>query len=62
MTGPENVIEFFHGYTYSAHPLACAAGLAALETYADEGLLTRAGEMAGYFAEGAALAQGTCPA
>ena len=52
MTGPEHLIEFFHGYTYSAHPLACAAGLATLETYADEGLLTRAGELAGYFAEG----------
>ena len=52
MTGPEHLIEFFHGYTYSAHPLACAAGLATLETYADEGLLTRAGEMAGYFADG----------
>ena len=51
MTGPEHLIEFFHGYTYSAHPLACAAGLAALETYADDGLLTRAGELAGYFAE-----------
>jgi len=52
MTGPEHLIEFFHGYTYSAHPLACAAGLATLETYADEGLLTRAREMEGYFAEG----------
>src|ERR1700758_3100608 len=51
MTGPEHLIEFSHGYTYSAHPLACAAGLATLETYADEGLLTRAGEMAGYFAD-----------
>jgi len=51
MTGPEHLIEFFHGYTYSAHPLACAAGLATLETYADEGLLTRAGELQGYFAE-----------
>ena len=51
MTGPEHLIEFFHGYTYSAHPLACAAGLATLETYADEGLLTRASEMSGYFAE-----------
>ena len=51
MTGPEHLIEFFHGYTYSAHPLACAAGLATLETYADEGLLTRAGELEGYFAE-----------
>ncbi|MET0384165.1 MAG: aspartate aminotransferase family protein [Burkholderiaceae bacterium] len=52
MTGPEHLIEFFHGYTYSAHPLACAAGLATLETYADEGLLTRASELAGYFADG----------
>jgi len=51
MTGPEHLIEFFHGYTYSAHPLACAAGLATLETYADEGLLTRAGELQSYFGE-----------
>ena len=51
MSGPEHLIEFFHGYTYSAHPLACAAGLATLDTYADEGLLTRAGELQGYFAE-----------
>lgn len=42
MNGPEHLIEFFHGYTYSAHPLACAAGLATLETYADDQLLTRA--------------------
>jgi beta-alanine--pyruvate transaminase len=51
MQGPEHLIEFFHGYTYSAHPLACAAGLATLDTYAEEGLLTRAGELQGYFAE-----------
>jgi beta-alanine--pyruvate transaminase len=51
MHGPENLIEFAHGYTYSAHPLACAAGLATLETYADESLLTRAGELQTYFAE-----------
>jgi beta-alanine--pyruvate transaminase len=51
MQGPEHLIEFFHGYTYSAHPLACAAGLATLETYAGEGLLTRAAELQGYFAE-----------
>ena len=51
MSGPEHLIEFFHGYTYSAHPLACAAGLATLDTYAEEGLLTRAGELEGYFAE-----------
>jgi len=51
MTGPEHLIEFFHGYTYSSHPLACAAGLATLETYADDGLLTRAQQLGGYFAE-----------
>ncbi|MET0497506.1 MAG: aspartate aminotransferase family protein [Steroidobacteraceae bacterium] len=46
MKGPENAIEFFHGYTYSAHPVACAAALATQEIYEREGLLTRAGEMA----------------
>jgi len=51
MNGPEHLIEFFHGYTYSAHPLACAAGIATLDTYAEEGLLTRATELQGYFAE-----------
>jgi beta-alanine--pyruvate transaminase len=51
MQGPEHLIEFFHGYTYSAHPLACAAGLATLEVYAEEGLLTRAREMEGAFAQ-----------
>ena len=50
MTGPEQAIEFLHGYTYSAHPLACAAGLATLDTYAEEGLLTRAGELQDHFA------------
>src|SRR3982074_2300740 len=38
MCGPEQTIELFHGYTYSAHPLACAAGLAALDVYPEEGL------------------------
>ncbi len=52
MNGPEHLIEFPHGYTYSGHPLACAAALGTLDTYADEGLLTRATEMQGYFAEG----------
>ena len=42
MQGPENVIELFHGYTYSAHPAACAAALATLDIYARENLLTRA--------------------
>jgi beta-alanine--pyruvate transaminase len=42
MQGPENAIELFHGYTYSAHPVACAAALATLDIYAKENLLTRA--------------------
>jgi beta-alanine--pyruvate transaminase len=42
MRGPEHVVELFHGYTYSAHPLACAAGLAALDLYRDEKLFERA--------------------
>ncbi len=45
MTGPEHMIELFHGYTYSGHPLACAAGLATLDVYEEEGLLTRAREL-----------------
>jgi beta-alanine--pyruvate transaminase len=46
MQGPENSIELFHGYTYSAHPVACAAALATLDIYAKEGLLTRAATLA----------------
>ena len=42
MGGPDNVIELFHGYTYSGHPLAAAASLAALDIYRDEGLFERA--------------------
>jgi beta-alanine--pyruvate transaminase len=42
MQGPPGAIELFHGYTYSAHPIACAAGLAALKIYEGEQLLTRA--------------------
>jgi beta-alanine--pyruvate transaminase len=49
MNGPEHLIEFFHGYTYSAHPLACAAALGTLDTYAEEGLLTRGAKMAPLF-------------
>lgn len=46
---PEGAIEFFHGYTYSGHPAACAAGLATLKIYEDEGLFERAGELSDYF-------------
>ncbi len=49
MGGPEHIIEFFHGYTYSGNPVASAAALATLETYKDEGLLTRGAELAPYF-------------
>jgi beta-alanine--pyruvate transaminase len=47
MTGPESQIELFHGYTYSAHPVACAAGLASLEIYQGEGLFTRGAALTG---------------
>jgi beta-alanine--pyruvate transaminase len=47
--GPEHVVEFFHGYTYSAHPVACAAGLATLDIYRREGLIERAAELGPYF-------------
>jgi beta-alanine--pyruvate transaminase len=46
MGGPPGAIELFHGYTYSAHPLACAAGIAALDLYRDEDLFARAARMA----------------
>jgi beta-alanine--pyruvate transaminase len=59
MTGPEHLIEFFHGYTYSAHPLACAAGIATLDTYADEGLLTRGADLASYWEEAIHSLKGT---
>jgi len=51
MTGPDNAIELFHGYTYSAHPVACAAGIATQQIYRREGLFTRAHEISGYWAD-----------
>ncbi|WP_428645330.1 aspartate aminotransferase family protein [Roseibium sp.] len=45
MCGPDGAIELFHGYTYSGHPAACAAGLATLDIYEGHGLLTRASEL-----------------
>jgi len=51
MSGPEEQIELFHGYTYSGHPIACAAGIATLEIYEDEGLLTRAHELTDHWQE-----------
>jgi beta-alanine--pyruvate transaminase len=49
MDGADAAIELFHGYTYSAHPLACAAGMATLETYQEEGLFERALAMEPYW-------------
>ena len=49
MHGPEGAIELFHGYTYSGHPLACAAALATLDTYAEENLFEKAIELGGYW-------------
>ena len=49
MNGPEELIEFFHGYTYSGNPVAAAAALGTLDTYEDEGLLTRAADLAQYW-------------
>ncbi|MCZ8180289.1 MAG: aspartate aminotransferase family protein [Rhizobium sp.] len=51
MQGPEHMIEFFHGYTYSGNPIASAAALGTLDTYRDENLLTRAAEIAPYWEE-----------
>jgi beta-alanine--pyruvate transaminase len=51
MTGPEGAIEFFHGYTYSGHPLAAAAGCATLDVYLEEGLIDRARSMEDKFAD-----------
>ena len=48
---PDQAVELFHGYTYSAHPAACAAGIAALEIYEREGLFDRAAAMSDYFLE-----------
>ena len=51
MHGPENAVELFHGYTYSAHPLACAAALATLDLYREEGLFERARRIEPIWAE-----------
>jgi beta-alanine--pyruvate transaminase len=51
MNGPEGLIEMFHGYTYSAHPVACAAAIATLDIYRDEGLFERAAELSPYWQE-----------
>src|SRR6201996_5106976 len=58
MRGPDHVIELFHGYTYSAHPLACAAGLAALDLYRDENLFERARSLEAKWADAAMTLKG----
>ena len=49
MHGPEGMIDLFHGYTYSGHPLACAAALATLDLYAEENLFEKAIELGQYW-------------
>lgn len=51
MAGPENGIDLFHGYTYSGHPMAAAACVGTLDTYHEEGLLTRVSTIASYWEE-----------
>ena len=53
MTGPANLIEFYHGYTYSGHPLASAAAIATLDLFAEEKLFERGAAMAPYLEEAA---------
>jgi beta-alanine--pyruvate transaminase len=58
MKGPEHTIELFHGYTYSAHPLACAAGIATLDLYRDEDIFGRARRLEKRFADAAMTLKG----
>jgi len=51
MSGPEHMVELTHGYTYSAHPIACAAALATLDIYRDEKLFERARMLEPKFAD-----------
>jgi len=59
MTGPEHMIELFHGYTYSGSPIASAAAIATLETYREEGLFDRCAEIAPYWQEALHSLRGT---
>jgi beta-alanine--pyruvate transaminase len=58
MQGPEG-IELFHGYTYSGHPLACAAGIGTLDTYEEEGLLTRVSSLEKHWEDAAHSLKGS---
>jgi beta-alanine--pyruvate transaminase len=59
MTGPEHMIEFFHGYTYSGHPMATAVANATLDLYAEEGLFARAQKLAPVLQDGLHSLKGT---
>jgi beta-alanine--pyruvate transaminase len=59
MTGPEHVIELFHGYTYTGHPIAAAAGVATMELYQEEGLFERAKSLENRWADAAMSLKGT---
>ncbi len=59
MDAPDNTIELFHGYTYSGHPVACAAGLATMDIYREEGLFERAAGLASYWEDGIHSLKGT---
>ncbi len=59
MNKEEKTIDLFHGYTYSAHPLACAASLAALKLYEDESLFERVNQLSKYWEDGLHSLKGT---
>src|SRR4029079_18826500 len=52
MQGPENAVDLLHGYTYSAHPLACRAASHVPAIYKDEALFQRSAELSSYWEEG----------
>ena len=58
MTGPANAIEFYHGYTYSGHPLAAAAAIATLDLFESEGLFERCASLASYWEDAAHAMRG----
>tara|TARA_R110002153_G_scaffold47769_8_gene134891 strand:+ start:7144 stop:8472 length:1329 start_codon:yes stop_codon:yes gene_type:complete len=53
MHGPKDMVEFFHGYTFSGNPMACAAAMGTLDTYEEEGLLTRGAQLSDYWQDAA---------
>jgi beta-alanine--pyruvate transaminase len=59
MSGPDEAIELFHGYTYSGHPVACAAAVASLDIYKEEGLFDRAKGLVDYWMDGVHSLKGT---